>query len=108
MSYYLKRKRGKGRIGKGELRRREGSLTRSPVYVVQVADAVLVRPVADFTVESWLAGASASGVLDDHGLAQVLFKFEVVLSSFHELGGLREVLPFPLQRFLACRTIDPK
>jgi hypothetical protein len=80
----------------GEREDREGSLTRSPVYVVQIADAVLVRPVADFAVESWLAGTSASGVLDDHGLAQVLFEFEVMISPFHELGGLWEVLPLPL------------
>jgi hypothetical protein len=79
---------------------REGPPTRSPIDVVQVADAVLVRPVADLAVESWLAGSSTARVLDDHRFPQVFFQFEVVLSPLHELGGLREVLPLPLERLL--------
>jgi hypothetical protein len=79
------------------------SPTRSPVDVVQVADAVLVRPVAGLAVEAWLPGAPGAGVLDDHGLAQVLFELEVLLSPFHELGGLWEVLLLCLDRLLAWR-----
>jgi len=58
--------------------------------------------IADFAVEAWLPGTPTAGVLDDHGLAQILLELEVILAPFHELGRLREVLLLPLERLLSC------
>jgi hypothetical protein len=82
------RKEVEGGGGRG----REGSPTRSPVDVVQVAYAVLVRPVAGFAVETWLACTPTTWVLHDHSFAQVLFELEVMVTPFHELCRLRNDL----------------
>jgi hypothetical protein len=66
--------------------------------VIQVANAVLVGPIASFAEKTGLARSPPAGVLDDHGLAQVLVELEVVFSTLHEFGGPWKVLPFPLQR----------
>ena len=65
-----------------------GRLTRSPVDVVQVASAVLVCSVTRLTEETWLSRTPAAGVLDDHGLAQILVEFQVILPTLHEFRGL--------------------
>ena len=69
--------------------------------MVQVASAVLVCPVAGFTVEAWLSGTPAAGVLHHHGFVQVLLEFEVVVSPLHELGGFGEILLLPFERLFA-------
>jgi hypothetical protein len=84
-------------------RRRKGSPTRSPVDVVQVAYTVLVRPVTDFAVEAWLPRTPTAWVLDNHGLVEVLFELEVIVSPFHELGSLRKIFLLPFDRLLACQ-----
>lgn len=71
--------------------------------MVQVAYAVLVRPVAGFAEEAWLPRTPTAWVLDDHNFAQVLFELEVVIPPFHELGGPRKIFLLPFDRLLACQ-----
>ena len=81
----------------------EGSPTRSPVDVVQVAHAVLVRPVAGFAVETWLAWTPTAWVLHDHSFAQVLVELEVMITPFHELCGLRKIFLLAFDGLFACQ-----
>jgi hypothetical protein len=101
-------KKGEGEGGGGKDGGKKGSPTRSPVDVVQVAYAVLVRPVADFAVETWLAWAPSTWVLHDHGFAQVLVELEVMITPFHELCRLRKIFPLPFERLFACQMIDSR
>jgi hypothetical protein len=90
----------------GGERQRKGSPTRSSVDVVQVAYAVLVRPVAGFAVETWLAWAPTTWVLHDHSFAQVLVEIEVMFTPFHELCRLRKIFPLPFERLFALSMFN--
>ena len=76
--------------------------------MVQIADAVLVSPVAGLAVEAGLTRPPPARILHDHRLAEVLVELEVVISPLHELGRLREILLLPLQWLFAWKRAEPK
>jgi len=41
----------------------------SAVEMVQVAVAILVIAITNFTIEAWLASAFSGGISNDHGLS---------------------------------------
>jgi len=86
------------RIGSKMIRE---ELTSSPVDVVKVCVAVLVRTATGFAVEPRDSRSASAGILHDHGLTEVLLQLERPLALFHQLGGLWEVVLLSPSWFLS-------